>query len=402
MVNIITVYLAQSSGRVKVGRLYANNRKIYFEYDQAFIKTELQISPFKIPTQSGVLTCDDTIFEGLFGVFNDSIPDGWGRLLLDRNLAKSGINPNNLTPLDRLSYVGTRGMGALMYEPEINDGHSTYYKNLDKIASDCLQFQQTDEGAFIEDLLNMNGSSAGARPKVLLSFVDSLKKEYSDWIVKFRSQTDPLDIGPIEYAYHLMAKDCKLNVPEAKLFPSKNKYGYFGVKRFDRIDSQIYHMHSIAGLLHSDHRAPSLDYETVMKCTAILTKDIRECERQFRQAVFNLLSHNRDDHSKNFSFLMDDKGIWKVSPAYDLTFSSGPSGEHCTMFCNEGKNPKLPHLLKLAKTSNIKEHKALEIIEEVKSVVTNWSNYAKIVGVSPKSSRTIETSINLLIRSLST
>jgi serine/threonine-protein kinase HipA len=210
-----------------------------------------------------------------------------------------------------------------------------------------------------------------------------------DWLIKFRSQLDPKDISAIEYAYHLMAIDAGLVVPEAKLFPSRKGLGFFGVKRFDRNADNPIHMHTIAGLLHADHREPSLDYESIMKATLYLTKDIRQCEIQFRNAVFNVLSHNRDDHSKNFSFLMDQKGNWIVSPAYDLTFSSGPAGEHSTMIMGEGKNPTKKHLLKLAGTVGIKQDKALEIIDQVLAALKKWDDFATEVGVSKLQTKNI-------------
>jgi serine/threonine-protein kinase HipA len=148
-------------------------------------------------------------------------------------------------------------------------------------------------------------------------------------------------------------------------------------------------MHTIAGLLHADHREPSLDYESIMKATLYLTKDIRQCETQFRNAVFNVLSHNRDDHSKNFSFLMDQHCNWTVSPAYDLTFSSGPSGEHSTMIMSEGKNPNKAHLLKLAGTCNIKQDKALEIIHQVLAATEKWDAFAGEAGVSKVQTKNI-------------
>jgi serine/threonine-protein kinase HipA len=171
-------------------------------------------------------------------------------------------------------------------------------------------------------------------------------------------------------------------VPKAKLFPSKKGRGFFGVQRFDRKHNQRIHMHTIAGLLHADHREPSLDYEIIMKATLHLTRDHRQCEIQFRNAVFNVLSHNRDDHSKNFSFLMDANGNWSVSPAYDLTFSLGPSGEHSTMIMGEGKNPKKEHLLQLAAIADIKKNQALEIILQVSEAVQKWEPFAEKAGVS--------------------
>ena len=373
--NLVYVYYRGLGTRQLMGRLLLKNRQIFFEYDADFIKKGLELSPFKLPLKAGIIESNDRCFEGLFGVFNDSLPDGWGRLLLDRKLMNAGINPGKLSPLDRLCFVGRNGMGALSYEPENPGAISHITNDLDEIDSE-IQATLDENDIYVDDLLVLAGSSAGARPKVLLNI------EGEDWLIKFRSQLDPKDISSIEYAYHLMAKDAGLIVPEAKLFPSRKGLGFFGVKRFDRNGEGHIHMHTIAGLLHADHREPSLDYETIMKATLYLTKDIRQCEIQFRNAIFNVLSHNRDDHSKNFSFLMDQQGNWTVSPAYDLTFSSGPAGEHSTMIMGEGKNPTKKHLLKLADTIDIKQDKALEIIAQVLAATEKWEAFAGEVGVS--------------------
>jgi serine/threonine-protein kinase HipA len=380
--NLVYVYYHGSGTSLLTGRLLLKNRKIFFEYDADFIKRGLELSPFKLPLKSGVIESNDRTFEALFGLFNDSLPDGWGRLLLDRKLMNAGLNPGTLSPLDRLCFVGTHGMGALSYEPENPSAISHITNDLDEIDSE-IQATLDENDAYVEDLLVLGGSSAGARPKVLLNIEDS------DWLIKFRSQLDPKDISAIEYAYHLMAIDAGLIVPEAKLFPSRKGLGFFGVKRFDRNGDNRIHMHTIAGLLHADHREPSLDYESIMKATLYLTKDIRQCEIQFRNAVFNILSHNRDDHSKNFSFLMNQQGNWTVSPAYDLTFSSGPAGEHSTMIIGEGKNPTKNHLLKLAGTVGIKHDKALVIIDQVLAAIQKWDAFAAKVGVSAVQTKNI-------------
>lgn len=294
----------------------------------------------------------------------------------------AGLNPVNLSPLDRLCFVGTSGMGALSYEPENRSAISHITNDLDEIDSE-IQATLDENDTYVDDLLILGGSSAGARPKVLLNI------DRENWLIKFRSHFDPKDISAIEYAYHLMAIDAGLIVPEAKLFPSRKGLGFFGVKRFDRNGGSRIHMHTIAGLLHADHREPSLDYESIMKATLYLTKDIRQCEIQFRNAVFNVLSHNRDDHSKNFSFLMDQQGNWRVSPVYDLTFSSGPAGEHSTMIMGEGKSLTKSHLLKLAGTCNIKQDKALEIIHQVLAALKKWDDFATEVSVSKLQTKNI-------------
>ncbi len=382
--NLIYVYYHGSGPKQLMGRLLLKNRQIFFEYDSEFIKTSLELSPFNLPLKAGVIPSTDRTFSGLFGVFNDSLPDGWGRLLLDRKLTNLRQNPDILSPLDRLCFVGHSGMGALSYEPEYPSAPNDLPKDLDEIDY-AIQETLAENEDYVEDLIRLTGSSGGARPKILL------QTESGDWLIKFRASYDPQEISNIEYAYHLMALDAGLDVPEAKLFPSRNGPGFFGVKRFDRHADERVHMHSIAGLIHADHREPSLDYESIMKTTIYLTRDVKECEVQLRNAAFNVLSHNRDDHSKNFSFLMDDHGTWRVSPAYDLTFSTGPSGEHCSMVMGEGASPNKSHLLKLASIAHIKKEKALEIIEPVLEAVRKWDTFANQAGVSKAQTKKIGT-----------
>ncbi len=397
-IKIVNVTYCNENKTTPVGRLAIKDRQVLFEYEQEFLEMGLDLSPLKLPLKQGTTACNDMTFEGLFGVFNDSLPDGWGRLLLDRKLLSIGINPDSLTPLDRLCYVGQRGMGALKYEPALDDSDPEQHaKNLDVIANECLQFRDHHDDKYIDSLMALNGSSAGARPKILVRLPNS-DTTHNDWIIKFPSSLDPRDIGPIEYAYHRMAIEAGLEVPESKLFPSKTSEGYFGVKRFDKSENGVFHMHTASGLLHSDHRLPSMDYDTLIKATHWLTKNVGECEKQYRHAVFNICAHNRDDHSKNFSFLMNEDGSWRVSPAYDLTFSSGPGGEHCSSIFGEGKNPEMAHLLKLAEVAGVSHQKAMEIIDQVRTAISKWSHISKESFVSRKSSDRIQKSLNLVLK----
>jgi len=382
-VSLVHVYFMKGYDKLLMGRLLLKDRKIFFEYDSNFIKLGLQLSPFKLPLKNGVIKSNDHTFEGLFGIFNDSIPDGWGRLLLDRKLISIGLNPNILSPLDRLCIVGSHGMGALTYEPELPQQHQFIDKDLDEIAEEVYHIQENEKNHFIDELLILGGSSAGARPKIMI------KLNNEDCMVKFRSSTDLKDIGNIEYAYYLMGQDAGLKMSQSQLLPSKKGFGYFSTKRFDRNKGKRIHMHTISGLLHSDHRYPTLDYETIMKATLWLTRNANECEKQFRAAVFNVLSHNRDDHSKKFSYLMNEQGEWSISPSYDLTFSNGPRAEHCTTVMGEGKNPTLEHLIKLGEVSSLKKAKILEIIDEVRSSISQWSHFADTAGVSKTSKKMI-------------
>ncbi|HEU5280782.1 MAG TPA: type II toxin-antitoxin system HipA family toxin [Gammaproteobacteria bacterium] len=386
-VNLVHVYYEGGRDRLSVGRIALKDRQFYFEYDAGFLKTGLLLSPFKLPLKSGLIIPEDRVFQGLFGVFNDSLPDGWGRLLVDRKCLSQGINPQHLSPIDRLCFVGRHSMGALTYEPILTHEQQEVHYNFDVIAQEIVEFQEEDSDRCVDELLTLAGSSAGARPKVVI------RMDGEEWIVKFRSSHDFKDSGAIEYAYHLMAKKAGLALPEAKLFPSQKCAGYFGVKRFDRVNNKPIHMHSLSGLLHVDHREPTMDYDTILKVTSALTKNTLECEKQFRAAVFNVFSHNRDDHTKNFSFLMSDEGVWSVSPAYDLIFSSGPRGEHCTLVMGEGRHPQSPHLLQLAFQAGIKAARAKEIIGEVRDAVNQWPVFAKEAGVSPQTIKLIHTTL---------
>ncbi|WP_346985922.1 type II toxin-antitoxin system HipA family toxin [Chryseobacterium sp. POE27] len=392
----IKVGLNFGSGIQDVGRLAIRDGIIYFQYDEEFLQTNIEISPIKLPLRRGVIELPRDSFEGLAGVFNDSLPDGWGRLLFDRMLRSEGMSPSNISPLDRLAYVGLHGMGALIYEPDQSPDSSNYTIDLDVLANQTEDVLQGDSEEVIAELLALNGSSAGARPKALIG-VDTERKNISyganllndgfePWMVKFPNSLDGKDAGAIEYVYALMAVDAGIKMPEVHLFPSQKGNGYFAVKRFDREGNKRLHMHTVSGLVHSNFRFPSLDYEDLLSLAGVLTKDIREVEKMFRLAVFNVMAHNRDDHAKNFSFLMNEFGDWRLSPAYDLTFSSGPGGEQSTMVMGEGRNITFKHLTKLGSEAKLSKEFIENVIEQTTSAISKWSNLSKDFGVS-KSNR---------------
>ncbi len=386
--NKLTIHLTQQK-KQKVGTLATKDRKIYFEYDKEFLKTGIEISPYKLPLKAGVFLCDDDTFEGLWGVFADSLPDGWGHLLMDRHLMRLGINAGSLTPLDRLTYIGHYAMGALSYEPEVEVESASESIVLDDLAEGSREILEGSSDALLDELLSLNGSSAGARPKVLVQISDDekqiihgrqkLKEGFSHSMVKFASSSDSSEIGAIEYAYSLMAQEAGLDMPRTVLLEGK-RGRYFACERFDRVGDKRVHMHSVAGLVHSDFRYPALDYDDLLSLALHLTKNVVEQKKVFRLACFNLFTHNRDDHAKNFSFLMDEKGVWYFSPVYDITFSHGPAGEHSTTYMGEGKNPTTEHLMKLASKHQIKN--AEMMIDEIKTAVAKWQEFATIAGAS--------------------
>lgn len=403
--NTIQVTLNFNENPILVGRIASKNRLFWFEYDAEFIAKGYSISPFKLPLHAGAVPCHDRCFEGLFGVFNDSLPDGWGRLLLDRQLNQYSISPEKLTPLDRLAYVGHYGMGALCYEPAIEQHALTQHiLKLDEIAQESKLVLENDSETFFEELLALNGSSSGARPKIVACVSDDKKrivcgydilpKKYTHWIIKFHASLDPKDIGAIEFAYSNMARHAGIDVPETFLFPSQSGPGYFGAQRFDRHQNQRIHMHTLSGLLHADYRLPNLDYESFLKATYLLTQSMIEVEKAYYLAVFNVLAHNRDDHSKNFSFLMNEKGQWRLAPAYDLTFSSGPAGEQSMTVMGEGKSPGIPHLLKLAERFSIQHSK--EIIDKVRASLSQWRIFSDEANVTRTSKEKIQRAIQII------
>ena len=346
-----------------------------FEYSREWLRNGFSISPFSLPLSPGVKIAGADPFNGLFGIFADSLPDGWGRLLVDRMLRKAGEQPDSVTPLSRLSIVGTSGMGALEYKPVYRQHSSEAVHDLDRLAAECEKILRSEESDDLDTLFALGGSSGGARPKVMLKLDDG------EWIVKFPSSGDPEQIGVMEYDYNLCAKECGVDVPEVRLFPSSRCSGYFGCRRFDRVPAgtaeRKIHMASASALLEVSHRIPALDYSSLMALTWQLTKDARDLQKMFTLMCFNVFAHNRDDHSSNFSFLCEN-GIWHPAPAYDLTYSSSFGGEHATTIAGEGRNPGIKDILAVARKAGLKESEAKQMAEKVRDIVNSrLSNYLK-------------------------
>lgn len=363
-------YLKVFYNDILVGTLAKTpERVVAFEYDSDWLNNGFSISPFSLPLIKKVFIPKYEPFDGLFGVFNDSLPDGWGRLLVDRLFLKNKINPVEIDNLNRLAVVQESGMGALTYKPEYRFQTGNDVSNLDILAQECSKILESQNSDNLDELFQLGGSSGGARPKILTSI------DNEDWIIKFPSSTDPKNIGEKEYQYSLCAKDCGINMTETKLLPSEICSGYFGIKRFDRKNGKKVHMVSASGLLETSHRLPNLDYNLLMKLTLELTRNYEDIEQLFRLMCFNVFAHNRDDHSKNFSFLYDNnKKEWHLSPAYDLTYSSSFNGEHATTINGEGKNPNLDDILAVAKNIGLNEKSAKNIALDIQEKCKNWVN----------------------------
>ena len=331
-----------------------------FEYDKGWLANGFSLSPTELPLQSGLFYADKDKFGGGFAVFEDSLPDGYGLYLLDRMLRKQNTSLIELNPLQRLSIIGTAGMGALTYLPMMTGFHAQ--KELEDIAQlDHLQEEAlkvlSEKGVGDESYLYYNSAnSGGARPKTALRSRDG-----SHWLVKFRHVYDPEDTGKSEFLYMKTARACGITIPRIGLVKDR----YFAIERFDFApDGKKRHVVTAAALLKTDFRKQDVDYTNLLALTGFLTQDPDQVEEMFRRMVMNLVAVNKDDHSKNFSFLCDD-GKWSLAPAYDITYSPlGSNGEHATSLFYNG-NPGFDLVLKAGTEIRIPESTCRTIIKEV-------------------------------------
>lgn len=340
----------------KVGDLSMtpDSRCCVFQYDKEWLATGFSLSPLDLPLRPDLFIAKPEPFWGNFGIFEDSLPDGYGRYLLNRLLKKQGINDSELTPIQRLSIVGCSGMGALCYVPETYVGEEKSLPELDdlqQMALDVLS-EKSDKD---EDVLYFNsGNSGGCRPKCLL------QDENGSWLVKFRHTYDRKDMGAMEYRYNEVARQCGITVPDFKLMDGK----YFATKRFDIENETRLHIATAGALLNESIHLPKLDYKTLLHLTGYITQDPRQVDEMFRRMAFNVLTDNKDDHAKNFSFICRE-GAWSLAPAYDLTFcTNGYSGERATCVNNHGI-PSIEDMLVVGEGIRISKKKGLEMIQYI-------------------------------------
>jgi serine/threonine-protein kinase HipA len=374
---------------------------LYFEYAPAFLRDPLWLSPFKLPPQPGLIEHRDRAFGPIFGLFDDSLPDGWGLLLMDRFFEQRGTPLAEVSVLDRLAYLGTRTMGALTYHPPADagePGRRARPLDLHEMAHASQQVIQGAAQEVLPQLLRAGGSPGGARPKVLvgvrngeiLSGEDDLPPGFTPWMVKFHARQDAPDSGPGEFAYSLMARDAGLALGPTRLFETARGERFFGVERFDRRGNRRFHVQTFGNLLHIDFRIPSCDYRQLLEVIRILTKNHQDVREGFRRMVFNVLTHNRDDHVKNFAFRLNDEGDWELAPAYDLVFSPGPGGEHTMTVAGEGRAPGRSRLLQVAGPAGLTDREAREIIEQVADAAARWRTHAREAGMAAKSAKVVE------------
>lgn len=367
-----------------VGRLAEmSDRRIAFQYSDEWLKKGFAISPLSLPLREGVFVPNERSrdrFSGLFGVFADSLPDSWGELLLDRYLGSLGIRREDVSTLDRLAYTGRAGMGALEYLParEKDFNFDPAGLNYDKIATECEKILSSQESDKLDLIFKIAGSSGGTRPKILLS------EKGKEYIVKFPAKKDPVISGKREYDYSLCAKKCGIEMTETGLIPSSLCDGYFKTRRFDRQGRDKIFTVTFAGLLEADFRAPSCDYATFYKLVGMLTRGNKhDAQQMYKIMCFNVLTHNRDDHTKNFSFIYTDDSGWRLAPAYDLTYSDTYWGEQTTSINGKGKDIKDKDMIDAGKDAGLSEAFCKDSLDDIKNNIKDILNY--INGKNKKS-----------------
>lgn len=368
--------------RYELGVLADDGRDLLFEYSTQAIKRSLELSPFKLPLSAKSYGDFPEHQLRLPGLISDALPDGWGMLLMDRLFRKQGRNLAEISPLDRLAFIGDKAMGALAFEPADSEALTLGDVQLLDLAQDVRRVIDDESEPLLRKLALMGGSPHGARPKVLVNF-DRKSNRMSSWgegegspmLVKFPAQHEHKEVCAMEAMYGRLARASGIRVPVTEYFDLNKELSAFAIERFDRLEGMRIPMHTAAGAAHVDFRIPQLDYTALLRLTQVMTRDAREVLQAFDRCVFNVLFNNRDDHSKNFSFLMGKDGRWQFSPAYDLTFSDGPNGEHQMDICGEARAPTRKHLLQLASKTGIAERAAAETIERIATVAERFSDF---------------------------
>ncbi|MCA8833341.1 type II toxin-antitoxin system HipA family toxin [Hymenobacter pini] len=406
--------------------LWDDRRRIgSFEYEPAFVRTGLELAPLTMPLpqrrQRGIFSfpvLNRDTYHGLPGLLADSLPDRYGRQLIDAWLASQGRDAASFTPIEHLCYLGHRGMGALVYEPAsqpaLEKGTSLDVAELVRFAREVLTNKEGlqtslagNAAAGLAEIISVGTSAGGARAKAVIAYNASTEEVrsgqvdapegFEHWLLKLDGVTnaslgDPAGYGRIEYAYYLMAQQAGLHMTQCRLL-EENGRAHFMTRRFDRVGgSERLHMQTLCGLAHFDYNQPGLyTYEQAFQVLLRLRLPHPAVEELYRRMVFNVVARNQDDHTKNISFLMDPQGKWSLSPAYDVTYSYNPTGDwssqHQMSLAGKRDNFSDDDFLELAKKVQVK--KPREIMQQVTEAVANWPRFAAEAGIPEKQSAAI-------------
>ncbi|HEV7815700.1 MAG TPA: type II toxin-antitoxin system HipA family toxin [Janthinobacterium sp.] len=379
-----------------LGTLAHDGRDLLFQYSADALAREIELSPIRLPLRAIAYPDNQKDYLDLMqvpGLIYDSLPDGWGLLLMDRRMRARGIKTDEISVLDRLAYLGENTMGALTYEPSDKNMVGQPDLTLLEIASEIRALLYDESHAVLAELARVGGSPGGIRPKAVvyynpdtnqMSTHDGRVSGGQPWLFKFPAREDAPDSCAMEELYARIAHRCGLGMEPTKFIQLPNGLTAFGSKRFDRdAAGQRVHVHSLAGLLHADFRIPSLGYTEFMQVTRRLTRDKRESIKALQRCVFNVLMNNRDDHAKNLSFLLNKNNDWVLAPPYDLTYCPGSGGEHFMDIAGEGKNPSRADILKLARAGGLTDRDATSVIDEILGLVTDvdFRNLARLLPI---------------------
>jgi len=406
----------------------------YFQYDTKFIQKGWDLSPLKMPISQGTqiysfpelrIGRNETLdtFKGLPGLLADVLPDKYGNRLISTWLAQQGRTENSMNPVEKLCFIGTRGMGALEFEPATiktsTRNFSLEFDGLVELAKKMLHDREgflthlsKDEEKAMMEILKIGTSAGGARPKAVIAYnrktgeIKSgqgiIPKGFEHWLLKLDGVSgeqfgESTGWGRVEYAYYLMAKDCKIEISECRLL-EENGRAHFMTKRFDRDGNIKHHTQSLCGMQHYDFNDMyGYSYEQVFQTMRLLYLTYPEAEQMFRRMVFNVLATNFDDHTKNFSFILKKDDRWRLAPAYDLCFSFDPTNHWVnkqTLSIN-GKRLEITKedLMTIAKNNNIK--KGDKIIDEMNSIIKSWTTYASQANVNNALKKKINNNLNV-------
>jgi serine/threonine-protein kinase HipA len=377
MKELQVIYRAGGSSLL-LGTLADDGDQILFQYSPEALKSGLELSPIRLPLRSQAYPDHQRDYLDLMrlpGLIYDSLPDGWGLVLMDRRFRAKDIDIATLSVLDRLAYLGENTMGALTYEPSDKMPVEGRDLTIFQLASEIRNLIHDESRAVLAELARAGGSPGGARPKAV-AFYNPHTEQMSthegqvpgahSWLFKFPAKEDSTFSCAMEELYARMSDRCGLGMEPSKFIQLPYGLTAFGTRRFDRDSAgQRVHVHSLAGILHANFRLPSVGYVEFMQVTRRLTRDHREILKALQRCVFNVVMNNRDDHSKNFAFLLNEQNEWRLAPPYDLTYAAGLGGEHFMDVGGEGRAPNRAHVLKVARAGGLKDVDAEVVIDSV-------------------------------------
>lgn len=401
-----------------------------FEFFPKFLDKGIDVAPLFMPigTSKNIIysfpALNEETYKGLPGMLSDVLPDDFGNSLIDRWLKLNGINKASFSPLDRLTYIGSRGMGALEFEPAKKLGYDQTTElniaSLVELSGKLLRERENlslnlQETGVLNELIKVGTSAGGQRAKAIIAYNPKTKEirsgqtkvpdGFAYYILKFDGVTneelgDPEGYGRIEYAYYLMAKACGINMMPSELM-EENGRAHFMTKRFDRIGSgEKLHMQTLCAVAHFDYKKPGVyAYEDAFDVMRKLKLPKEQAIQLFKRMVFNVIARNQDDHTKNISFLMDNTGQWKLSPAYDVTYSYNPSGiwTNSHQMSVHGKRDHITKEDLLAVAASIGHKGGSEDIENCIDKIHDWSTFAEQAGISKAQASTLEKAFLLYI-----